>query len=503
MAKPRLMTLEEFKQNRPKDEPVMLRKQFVLEEVKEAPEEGDLTLRFTISTDAVDRDKDTIAVDGWELANYLKNPVVLWAHDYTMPPVAKAISVGVTGRRLRSTAQFTPKDLYPFGYMVYEMYKQGFLHAVSVGFLPLEYEVAEDRADGTTFFLPMDFLRQELLEYSAVPVPANPEALIEARGKGIDTTPLLDWAVEVLDKHAEHLVGVPRQKLEGLYKVLSDDKLISLPSASVDSDVVAAKGVVPRDVSRELAPEDTPWEAPDLEDFTDQSWEELSDTEKRRIAGHFAWAAEMPPERYTNLKLPHHRPSDGAVVWRGVRAAAARLPQTDVPSEDVPAIQRHLGSHYRQFGRTPPWEEEDSVKRALWDEYVELCTALKGQLPPKATEAIERRRAELEQQLFSDAEPSKQPTALPCTWVASQRSATASSGDVSVAVRSVPAEDSYSAFAKRLEEIEKRIEAVEKRLESSAAMRVEVRQQATGDIDVKELVKLVGEEVRRQLSSRR
>src|SRR5690606_26465620 len=99
-------------------------------------------------------------------------------------------------------------------------------------------------------------------------------------------------------------------------------------------------GVVPEDVSRKKAPEDEPWGAPDLEDFTDKSWDELSDDEKRRIAGHFAWAPEMPPERFTDLKLPHHRPSDGAVVLRGVIAAAQRLDQTDIPEADKEKVRR-------------------------------------------------------------------------------------------------------------------------------------------------------------------
>lgn len=131
-------------------------------------------------------------------------------------------------------------------------------------------------------------------------------------------------------------------------------------------------GVVPRDVSREKAPEDEPWEAPTLSDFTDKSWDDLSDAEKRRIAGHYAWAAAMPPERFGDLKLPHHRPSDGAVVWRGVANAAARLPQSDIPSEDVPDVQAHLGSHYRQFDRTPPWEEQKDA----WREYVRISRIL-------------------------------------------------------------------------------------------------------------------------------
>jgi hypothetical protein len=124
------------------------------------------------------------------------------------------------------------------------------------------------------------------------------------------------------------------------------------------------RGVDPGDVSAKLAPEGEGWEAPALEDFTSEQWEDLSDAEKRRIAKHFAWARSMPPEVYGDLKLPHHRPSDGAVVWRGVANAAARLPQTNLPEADMAKVRTHLGRHYRQFDRTPPWEE-DAKRRII------------------------------------------------------------------------------------------------------------------------------------------
>ena len=122
-------------------------------------------------------------------------------------------------------------------------------------------------------------------------------------------------------------------------------------------------GVVPDDVSRELAPEDTPWEAPTLNDFTGQSWDELSDDEKRHIASHFAWASEMPPPTFGDLKLPHHRASDGAVVLAGVIAAAQRLDQSDIPAEEKARVRAHLASHYHQFGRRAPWEEDETENR--------------------------------------------------------------------------------------------------------------------------------------------
>lgn len=119
-------------------------------------------------------------------------------------------------------------------------------------------------------------------------------------------------------------------------------------------------GVSPDDVSRELAPEDQEWQKPTLSDFTDKSWDELTDQEKKDVAGHYAWAAEMPPAIFGDLKFPHHDPKSHKVVWQGVVQCAARLNQADVPSADIPKIQSHLSSHYEQFGRTPPWGQNNN-----------------------------------------------------------------------------------------------------------------------------------------------
>ena len=66
------------------------------------------------------------------------------------------------------------------------------------------------------------FLKQELLEFSAVPVPANAEALIQARSKGIDTLPFKAWAEEILDnwdrvqKDVDALYGAGRKEIENI-----------------------------------------------------------------------------------------------------------------------------------------------------------------------------------------------------------------------------------------------------------------------------------------------
>lgn len=145
------------------------------------------------------------------------------------------------------------------------------------------------------------------------------------------------------------------------------------------------KGVSPADVSDKKAPEDEAWSAPTLGDFTDESWDTLSESDKRTVAGHYAWAAEMPPATFGDLKLPHHRVSDGAVVWRGVANAAARLPQSSIPDADVAKVQAHLGRHYKAFDKTPPWEAQADA----WQRYARMVQAAKqGTVPASDAECI-------------------------------------------------------------------------------------------------------------------
>ena len=160
-------------------------------------DEAGRRITFTISTDARDRDGDIIDQSGWELADYKRNPVVLWAHDGSQPPVARAVSVAVENQRLVSVAEFPTREQYAFADTIYQLYKGGFLHATSVGFMPEELELMEGPNTGEIGFR---FRRQKLLEYSAVPIPSNPEALVVARSAGIDVDPCRKWIEQVLDE---------------------------------------------------------------------------------------------------------------------------------------------------------------------------------------------------------------------------------------------------------------------------------------------------------------
>ena len=182
-----------------------LRKAFITE--CKAAEDQARAIDFTISTASVDRMGDTIAVNGWRLENYRKNPVVLWAHDSSMLPVGRATNVRVEEGKLKARAEFAPASVSPMADSVYEMLKLGFLSATSVGFAPIKYAFSEEA--GRKFGI--DFLEQELLEFSVVPIPANAEALIEARAAGIDIKLHQEWASKLLA--LDGYAVIPRSQL--------------------------------------------------------------------------------------------------------------------------------------------------------------------------------------------------------------------------------------------------------------------------------------------------
>jgi HK97 family phage prohead protease len=140
---------------------------------------GDRTVRFVLSDGTVDRMGDTVAGGSWDLTAYRSNPVVLFAHDSSSPPVGRARRVWTDGTRLLGDVEFAPPETYAFADTIYKLVKGGFRKSGSVGFLPIEYRQSDRRAGG------IDYRRQELLEFSVVPVPANSNALIEAQMKGI------------------------------------------------------------------------------------------------------------------------------------------------------------------------------------------------------------------------------------------------------------------------------------------------------------------------------
>jgi HK97 family phage prohead protease len=132
--------------------------------------------------------------------------VVLFAHDNssTDTVIGRMDRIWTDGDRLMGQARFMEASLNPLAETVYQMVRQGFLSAVSVGFIPLDGKPAKGRGHGA-----FDFTRQELLEVSVVPVGAHPAALVMGRAAGIDAQPMLDWARRFVAASADQSANEP------------------------------------------------------------------------------------------------------------------------------------------------------------------------------------------------------------------------------------------------------------------------------------------------------
>lgn len=149
-------------------------------------------VEFVISTPARDRHHTVLNPRRWVLEPYNRNPVVGYQHnlygDLCNPPnpddVIGSGRAWLEGDRLIGAVRFEPAELNPLAEKIFRKVLAGTLRSTSVGFIPLkdpetgeygrwgEGEEAQGRAN-ETFYL----YGQELVEFSIVNIPSNPDAL--------------------------------------------------------------------------------------------------------------------------------------------------------------------------------------------------------------------------------------------------------------------------------------------------------------------------------------
>jgi phage head maturation protease len=140
--------------------------------VREVSDDG--VYDIDISTEGEDRIGDVIEVDGWHFDNYMRNPVVMWAHDYKSVPIGQALAVFKEPPALRAQFKFRePANEHDPVLPIKAAWDQGALRAASVGFDPLVWKLLDDE----DMFGPVQFIEQDLLEFSLVPIPMNADAL--------------------------------------------------------------------------------------------------------------------------------------------------------------------------------------------------------------------------------------------------------------------------------------------------------------------------------------
>lgn len=168
----------------------LVRRTYVAGKVREVAAD---TFEYVLSDATPDRMGDVIEQDGWQLANFKKNPIALFGHS-TNFIVGNWQKVHVVDGELRGELKLLP----PTSDRMREVdaaVQAGVLRAVSVGFRPIKHEPLDpdEPFDGTRF------LQQELVEASLVAVGANPNALQIA--KSLNLSP--QTVSLIFGKHAD------------------------------------------------------------------------------------------------------------------------------------------------------------------------------------------------------------------------------------------------------------------------------------------------------------
>jgi len=143
-----------------------------------------------VTTNAIDRDFEVVVPAGLNWKQFLKNPIVPWAHDYRSLPVGRNLWVTrdkgkkVDGWKAKTRYLTKPPewqgDWFPDA--VWHLTRMGDIRGKSIGFVPTvghrpSPQDIKKRPDLADVFLIID--KAIVIEYSVAPVQSNPDALVE------------------------------------------------------------------------------------------------------------------------------------------------------------------------------------------------------------------------------------------------------------------------------------------------------------------------------------
>ncbi len=294
------------------------------------------TIEVLASTGDVDRDGEVIDPKGWDIANFIKNPVILWAHQYAELPIGIAEKVEKVKEGLKIVVRFASAEANPRAGQVRKLVEEGIQKAVSVGFIPRKRDPNDESK----------IIEAELLELSFVPVPANPNALALAMKKG----------------HTEEM-----------FKVVVEQH--TPPKADMDMA----------------------WDA-EAAELRLRKWAGGPDKEKidfKKYSTGFGQFDEENTKKFTSYKLIHHDIVDEKfmVIFNGVTSAMAELlaAREDIliPENERKAVYDHLAAHYAQFDKEPP-ELKAQKKKA---EHIPECDPGNPKFDPeKCAELMKKKK---------------------------------------------------------------------------------------------------------------
>jgi hypothetical protein len=223
-----------------------------------ALDESTRRVKHVISTATLDRGNRIVDVTGWKLAKFKKNPVVLADHDYTIDKIiGRASNVKVEDGALTTVTEFASEGI---GAVAFRLVQAGLANAWSVGWTGIrshrigtlnDCDACNAAQKGGVIEYGTHYTQQELLEYSLVAVPANPDAVMKLQVAGlIGRSDVDEWMSSFASLDVD---GEPDQDQESESGVTSETEVDSEPIIVRSSTFYENVFTVSRDVARYAA----------------------------------------------------------------------------------------------------------------------------------------------------------------------------------------------------------------------------------------------------------
>lgn len=206
-------------------------------------DEEESTVVGVINTADIDSYDEIVLPKGGNFERYLKNPVVMWAHSYEIPPIGT--NMWLKGGRKRITAKTVFDTVRDFPEEVFGLYVRSVIKGWSIGFLSIESHKPDEKElekNDWPSTLWRVYDKWELLEYSAVPIPSNPAALSKVVEKGV--------SVEI--EEAVSNEDWPEYFLSQFVESEGEDKVLDVEEG--DKEEVKEVAKVPKRVRKILIP---------------------------------------------------------------------------------------------------------------------------------------------------------------------------------------------------------------------------------------------------------
>jgi hypothetical protein len=150
-------------------------KRFISTEVKDINDK-ERSFAHVVTSKTIDRDDEVVLPKGARLDTYRENPMVFFNHRSMEPPIAQNLELSIDdNERMWALSKFAGLDqLHEKAEMLYRLYRDRFMRAWSIGFRVLT-DSREPLVPGQRG---RSILEWEMLEYSGVGIPANPDAVM-------------------------------------------------------------------------------------------------------------------------------------------------------------------------------------------------------------------------------------------------------------------------------------------------------------------------------------